>query len=121
VLEPEQYIETVQKRTRVAVPQAADSTAPAAVLGDGDEGLRSMGQSDDAERFRLLLAEELKKARFAIADNADSAGGVITGTVTVQAHDTLVFATVVLNAPSGERLWHGDFHPHKDCRREYTI
>jgi hypothetical protein len=73
-----------------------------------------MGQSDDAERFRLLLSEELKKARFAIADNADSADGVLTGTVTVQvqAHDTLVFATVVLNAPSGARLWYGDFHPH---------
>jgi len=73
----------------------------------------SMGQSDEAERFRLLLADELARSGFDIVDDANSADAVLTGSlaVRVQAEKLSARVTVVLKSPDGVRLWGDDFGP----------
>jgi hypothetical protein len=74
-----------------------------------------MGQSDEAARFRLLLEEELAKQKFTVVSQPEQADGVLTGVVTVRVYEdtSVARATVQLRAPSGERLWGGDFEPRR--------
>jgi len=74
----------------------------------------SMGQSDEAERFRLLLADELVKVGFATTDDAKTADAVLTGALSVRvyAEKSRARVTVVLKTPGGLRMWGKDFQPH---------
>jgi len=78
----------------------------------------SMGQSDEAERFRLLLAEELVRTGFDVVDDAKLADAVLTGSLAVRvyAEDLTARVTVVLKSPDGVRLWGNDFGPHYSFR-----
>jgi hypothetical protein len=84
----------------------------------------SMGQSDEAERFRLLLDEALGKAGFATTTEAnDTADAVMTGVLTVRTYPdrTTARATVVLKTPEGKRLWGGDFEPHTSFKSKDSV
>jgi hypothetical protein len=76
----------------------------------------SMGQSDEAERFRLLLADELGKVGFATTDDAKTADAVLTGALSVRvyAEESRARVTVVLKTPGGLRMWGKDFQPNLD-------
>jgi hypothetical protein len=70
----------------------------------------SMGHSDEAERFRMLVRTELEKLSIATVDNADDADAVLTGIIAVKV-DERGHATLELKDRSGKRLWSGDFAP----------
>ena len=74
----------------------------------------SMGQSDEAERFQLLLVDELGKAGFVTTDDVASADAVLTGVLAVRVYsdESLARVTTVLKTPDGVRLWGRDFEPH---------
>jgi hypothetical protein len=74
----------------------------------------SIGQSDEAERFRLLLEDELGKVGFSTIDDAKSADAVLTGALSVRvyAEESRARVTVILKTPDGVRLWGKDFEPH---------
>lgn len=74
----------------------------------------SMGQSDEAERFRLLLVDELGKVGFSTVDDAKSADAVLTGALSVRvyADESRARVTVILKTTDGARLWGKDFEPH---------
>ena len=71
-------------------------------------------RSDEAERFRLLLADELGKAHFATTEDAKTADAVLTGALSVRvyAEESRARVTVVMKTPDGLRLWEKDFQPH---------
>lgn len=73
----------------------------------------AMGQSDEAERFRLLLDEQLNKEGFETTDQPDKAEAVLTGVLAVRVYDeeSRARVTVVLKNKEGVRLWGGDFQP----------
>ena len=71
----------------------------------------SMGKSDNADRFRMLLDEELTKAKVPTTEVEGECDAVLTGvlaTRTIQ-DETAADATVVLRNKDGQRLWGGDF------------
>jgi hypothetical protein len=70
-----------------------------------------MGTADEAERFRFLLEEELRKKGFAVAARAEEADAVLTGALSVRVMDdsTQARAFVKLESPAGHRLWARDF------------
>jgi hypothetical protein len=74
----------------------------------------SMGQSDEAERFKLLLVDELGKVGFSTVDDVKSADAVLTGALSVRvyADTSRARVTVVLKTNDGARLWGEDFEPH---------
>jgi hypothetical protein len=78
----------------------------------------SMGQSDEAERFRLLLADELGKVGFATTDDAKTADAVLTGALSVRtyAEKSRARVTVVLKTPGGLRMWGKDFQPRLNLK-----
>jgi len=73
--------------------------------------ISEMGKSDDADRFRLLLAEMLSKKGFLIVDKNDVADAVLEGVVSTQLTQGTTKARVSVNLKSmnGESLWNGDF------------
>ena len=70
-----------------------------------------MGDADEAERFRLLLEEQLLKRNFAVVLKEGDADAVLTGVLSVRTYDdkSEARATVRLVSPSGEVLWAKDF------------
>ena len=104
----------------------AGATAAAAAASDnGNERARKlpelrdvrriyvgdMGTADEAERFRFLLEEELRKKGFTIAARAEEADAVLTGALSVRVLDdsTQARAFVKLETSAGQRLWARDF------------
>jgi hypothetical protein len=83
----------------------------------------SMGQSDESERFRILLGAELTKAGFTSVDAPEKADGVLTGAISVRvyADASIARATVVLKTPGGTHLWDRDFQPHAHFGRVDTV
>ena len=71
----------------------------------------TMGQGDEAERFRLLLGTELRRVGFAVAEKAENADAILTGTVPVEVHgdEVVARASVTLKTRSGKQLWFGDY------------
>lgn len=71
----------------------------------------NMGETNEAERFRLLLEEELTKKGFTIVDSSEKADAILTGVLSVRVLDKKTQARVYvkLSAPNGERLWGKDF------------
>ena len=74
----------------------------------------SMGQSDEAERFRLLLDSELGKVGFATTDDPAHANAILTGALSVRvyADTSRARVTLVLKTPDGKQIWGKDFQPH---------
>ena len=70
-----------------------------------------MGTADEADRFRLLLEEQLLKRNFAVVLKEEEADAVLTGVLSVRTYDdkSEARATVRLVSPSGEVLWAKDF------------
>lgn len=70
-----------------------------------------MGGADEADRFRLLLEEQLTKRGFTIVERAESADAILTGALSVRVFDTKseARAFVRLTTPGGERIWARDF------------
>jgi hypothetical protein len=103
----------------VAMLSASSADAPDPKLHTvGIVHVGAMGQSDEAERFRMLLDEELRKVGFHLAEKPENADAILTGVLTVRvyADTSLARATVVLKTISGEKLWGGDFQPKAHLR-----
>lgn len=83
----------------------------------------SMGQSDEAERFKLLLTDELGKEGFTTTDDSKMADAVLTGVLSVRVYSdqSLARVTTVLKTPDGVRLWGKDFEPHASFTRSDTV
>ena len=71
----------------------------------------SMGETDEAARFRLLLEEELSKKGLTVVDDPEKADAILTGVLSVRVHDKKTRARVYvkLTTPAGVRLWGKDF------------
>ena len=71
----------------------------------------SMGEADEADRFRLLLEEHLAKKGFTIVEREADADAILTGAlaVRVQHSNSRARVYVKLNTPQGEKLWGRDF------------
>src|SRR4051794_34357780 len=91
-----------------AVPLCAQSSGGLSVVKKIHVG--SMGQSDEAERFRMLLEEELSKAGFVAVPNAEEADGILTGVLAVRVYsdESLARVTVALKSADGHRIWGKD-------------
>ncbi len=76
-----------------------------------------MGADDEAERFRLLLEEQLLKQGFDIVSEPDKADAILTGALSVRVYDekSEARATVRLTTQGGEVVWAKDFG-HKRFR-----
>lgn len=72
-----------------------------------------MGEGNEAERFRLLLSDELSKKGFDVIDNQGSADAVLTGILSlrVYADTSIARATVALKDRYGKQIWGDDFEP----------
>ena len=70
-----------------------------------------MGGADEADRFRLLLEEQLTKKGFTVVERAESADAILTGALSVRVFDNKseARAFVRLTSPGGERIWARDF------------
>lgn len=69
-----------------------------------------MGKSDEAERFRLLLADELERNGFGVVEREESADAALAGVLTVRVYDDGSVARVTVRLASGDqRLWSRDF------------
>ena len=102
----------------------AGATA-AAASGSGNERARKlpdlrdvrkiyvgdMGTEDEADRFRFLLEEQLRKRGFTVVSAAGEADAVLTGALSVRVFDqkSEARAFVKLEDASGRRLWARDF------------
>ena len=76
-----------------------------------------MGADDEAERFRLLLEEQLLKNGFEVVADPDKADAVLTGALSVRVYDdkSEARAAVRLTTQEGDVLWAKDFG-HKRFR-----
>ena len=70
-----------------------------------------MGNADEADRFRLLLEEQLLKRSFDVVLRPEDADAVLTGALTVRTYDRKSEArvSVRLASPDGQVLWAKDF------------
>ena len=76
-----------------------------------------MGADDEADRFRLLLEEQLTKKGFAVVRTEAEADAVLTGVLSVRVYDKKTEARVFVRLTSrdGTQLWARDFG-HKRLR-----
>lgn len=72
-----------------------------------------MGKSDEADRFKLLLDEELQKRGFTTVTDATKADAILAGILSLRVYSdtSLARATVQLKSPEGKIIWSGDFEP----------
>lgn len=70
-----------------------------------------MGDTDEADRFRLLLQDELSAKGFTVVDRAESSDAILHGALSVRVNDKTTSARVYvkLETPQGIRLWGKDF------------
>jgi len=71
----------------------------------------NMGDDDEAERFRLLLEEQLAKQGFAIVEAREKADGILSGALSVRVHrnSSTARAYVILHTLQGQKVWGRDF------------
>src|SRR5918995_49466 len=71
----------------------------------------SMGDADEADRFRLLLEEQVARKGFAVVDSPEKADAILTGALSVRVHRNSSTARVyvTLHTSKGQRLWGRDF------------
>jgi hypothetical protein len=76
--------------------------------------LAEMGKSDDAERFRYLLNDELAAKGFTVVENEEDADATLSGIVSTQLSKgtTHARAAVKLKSPDGRLLWQDEFGVH---------
>jgi hypothetical protein len=70
----------------------------------------SMGHSDDAERFRMLVRTELDKLNVPTVDAVEQADATLAGVLAARV-DERGRATVELTDKHGGRLWRADIGP----------
>ncbi|HEY9284374.1 MAG TPA: hypothetical protein VIP46_13040 [Pyrinomonadaceae bacterium] len=70
-----------------------------------------MGTADEADRFRFLLEEQLRKRGFTVVGSAAEADAVLSGALSVRVMDekSEARAFVKLEDAAGRRLWARDF------------
>ena len=70
-----------------------------------------MGTADEADRFRFLLEEQLRKRGFTIVSTPAEADAVLSGALSVRVFDekSEARAFVKLEDAAGRRLWARDF------------
>lgn len=70
-----------------------------------------MGSADEADRFRLLLEEQLTRRGFTIVNGPEMADAILSGALSVRVFDNKseARAFVRLSTPAGERIWARDF------------
>ncbi len=70
-----------------------------------------MGTADEADRFRFLLEEQLRKRGFTVVGSAAEADAVLSGALSVRVFDqkSEARAFVKLEDAAGRRLWARDF------------
>lgn len=73
-----------------------------------------MGKSDDAERFRMLVRENLTMKGFTVVEKKEDADAILSGIVSTQLSQgtTRARASAELRAQDGTTLWSGDFGVH---------
>lgn len=71
----------------------------------------NMGDADEADRFRLLLEEQVMRKGFAVVNSPENADAILTGALSVRVHRNSSTARVyvTLHTPKGQRLWGRDF------------
>ena len=71
----------------------------------------NMGDADEADRFRLLLEEQVAKKGFAVVNSPEKADAILTGALSVRVHRNSSTARVyvTLHTSQGQRLWGRDF------------
>ena len=71
----------------------------------------NMGDADEADRFRLLLEEQVARKGFTVVNSADKADAILTGALSVRVHrnSSTARAYVTLHTPKGQRIWGRDF------------
>lgn len=71
----------------------------------------NMGDADEADRFRLLLEEQIARRGFAVVDSPEKADAILSGALSVRIHRNSSTARVyaTLQTPAGQRLWGRDF------------
>jgi hypothetical protein len=98
----------------LAMPGTANDSQPAHALSDVHHiYVDSMGQGDEAVRFRSLLKQELTHAGFTVEEDSAKADAVLSGTLSVRvvAGYSRAFADVALRATDGPTIWQGGFGP----------
>ena len=70
-----------------------------------------MGTADEADRFRFLLEEQLRRRGFTVVGSASEADAVLSGALSVRVFDekSEARAFVKLEDTAGRRLWARDF------------
>jgi nitrous oxide reductase accessory protein NosL len=70
-----------------------------------------MGTADEADRFRFLLEEQLRRRGFTVVGTAAEADAVLSGALSVRVFDqkSEARAFVKLEDAAGRRLWARDF------------
>lgn len=70
-----------------------------------------MGTADEADRFRFLLEEQLRRRGFTVVSTAQEADAVLSGALSVRVMDqkSEARAFVKLEDAAGRRLWARDF------------
>jgi hypothetical protein len=71
----------------------------------------NMGDADEADRFRLLVEEQVARKGFAVVNSPEKADAILTGALSVRVHRNSSTARVyvTLHTPKGQRLWGRDF------------
>ena len=71
----------------------------------------NMGDADEADRFRLLLEDQVARKGFAVVDTAEKADAILTGALSVRVHRNSSTARVyvTLHTPKGQTIWRRDF------------
>ena len=71
----------------------------------------NMGDADEADRFRLLLEEQIAKKGFAVVNSPEKADAILNGALSVRVHRNSSTARVyvTLHTSKGQRLWGRDF------------
>ena len=85
--------------------------------------ISEMGASDEADRFRFLLEEQLSKKGFTVVDKSENADAILTGALSVRVYDDASIARVYvqLKSSSGERLWGGNFGARRTLSRKESV
>ena len=82
-----------------------------------------MGNDDEAERFRLLLEEQLLKRGFTVVAREDEADATLTGALSVRVYDEKAEARVSVRLTSNstsEVMWAKEFG-HKRIHNPFSL
>ncbi len=106
----------------VAVASVAQAPKPSLTTGTRIY-VGTMGDSDQADQFRMMLAYELGRSGFKVVDFESQAGAVLTGILTkrVAGAQSVMRATLFLKTPEGKAMWTGDLDGAPADKRKDTV